>query len=135
METELAKLKSELENFKLLDANTKLQTINKAFDKIEYEFLLEEKDSKIQEYLKIINEKDAQILSQKPCCPVCLTDLDENKKMIAFYNCGHRACSKCFDELPVTNKPLANKPGTTHDFKQCPICKAWISRGVTLADT
>ena len=123
METELAKLKSELENFKLLDANTTFQTINKCFDKIEYEFLLEEKDSKIKEYLKIINEKDAQILSLYPCCPVCLTDLDEKKEMIVFYPCGHRACSKCFDELPWTN-PL----------KCCPICNWGISRSVALAD-
>lgn len=46
------------------------------WDKVKYQFLIEEKDSKIKEYLKIINEKDAQILSRKPCCPVCSTDLE-----------------------------------------------------------
>ena len=133
MKTELSKSKSEPEQ--LENPKPKVNSANTDFDKTEFELLLDEKESKIQEYLKIINEKETQILSQKLCCPICISDLDENKKMIAFYKCGHQACSKCFDELPVTKMPVANKPGTTHDLKRCPICKAWISRSVTLADT
>ena len=128
MKTELSKSKSEPEQ--LENPKPKVNSANNDFDKTEFELLLDEKDSKIQEYLKIINEKETQILSQKLCCPVCISDLDANKKMIAFYKCGHQACSKCFDELPVTNSP-----GTAHNYKHCPICKACIKRSIALADS
>ena len=135
LKKDLTTASSELEQVKLKSRTIEDRTYYNALNADEYELSLIAKDSKIQEYLDEINAKDAefeaaQILSPKPCCPVCLTDLDENKKMIAFYRCGHRACSECFDEFPV-----ANKPGTTHDYKRCPICEAWIVRSMVLADT
>ena len=87
--------------------------------------LLEQKDAEIEEYVKIINEKDNLIAFQRPCCPVCMTDLDENRQWIAFHRCGHRTCSDCFDNLP----PTAEKT------KLCPICRTVITVSVTLAVT
>ena len=121
-------IKSELEQVKLQPKETEVPAASNDLNIRKYKLILDEKESKIQEYLKIINEKDAKIWLQKLCCPVCLTDLDENEEMLVFYACGHRACSKCFDDFPETN--LA---GTPH--KQCPICKAGIIRSVVLADT
>ena len=76
------KMKSKTENHK---EYSKVNAVNNDFDKAEYDLLLDEKESKIQEYLEIINAKDTQLLSQRLCCPVCITDLNENRKMIAFY--------------------------------------------------
>ena len=93
-------------------------------DKKELELVLKEKDSQIQEYLKIINEKDDKIRFEKPCCPVCMTDVDADKRWIAFYQCGHRTCSECYDDLQLT----------LQNTKFCPICQAVISVSVVLAD-
>ena len=85
---------------------------------------MKQKDAEIAEYVKIVNEKDNAISLQRPCCPVCMTDLEENKKWIAFHTCGHRSCSDCFDNLPLT----------AQNNKLCPICKTLISVSLTLAD-
>ena len=103
LKNELAAIKSKLEHVKLQPQKMKVPAASCVLDKQDLKLLLDEKESKIQEYLKIINEKDGQILSQKPCCPVCLTDLDRNQEMIVFYPCGHQSCSECFGELPWTN--------------------------------
>ena len=121
-------LKNELEQVKIQPRKTGLPAASSDLNNQELKLLLDEKESKIKEYLKMINEKDAQILSLNPCCPVCLTDLDENDEMLVFYPCGHRSCSECFDELSWTNTA-----GTPH--KCCTFCNVGIMRSVALADT
>ena len=106
LETELKKAASDLEQVKK-----------------EYELSLKEKDSEMKHYLKIINEKDSQESSQTPCCPVCMSDIDENKQWIAFYKCGHQTCSECYDNLPLS----------AQNTKLCPICNTVISVSVPLA--
>ena len=82
-----------------------------------------QKLSTIQEYLKIINAGDTQLSFQKLCCPVCISDIDENKQWVAFHPCGHQTCSECFIDLPPASR----------DSKRCPICYMLISIGVLLA--
>ena len=66
LKKDLATASSELERVKLKSRTIEDRTYYNALNADEYELSLNEKDSKIQEYLEIINAKDAQILSQKP---------------------------------------------------------------------
>ena len=97
--SKMEKLKREIEVKSSTNDNKILMTSS---EKEEFELTLKEKDSQIQEYLKIINEKDDKIRFEKPCCPVCMTDVDADKRWIAFYQCGHRTCSECYDDLQLT---------------------------------
>ena len=121
LKTELVKAKSDLEKVNRQVANNENTS---TYDKEEYELLLNEKETEIKHYLKIINEKDSQESSQTPCCPVCMSDIDKTKQWIAFYKCGHRTCSECYDDLPLT----------AQNTKLCPICNTVISISVPLAD-
>ena len=105
------------------EPKSKVQTKKNFLNEDEYKMILNEKDLEIKEYLKIINEKDSQS-SQTSCCPVCMTDIGENKQWIAFHPCGHQTCSECFDDLPLT----------AQNTKFCPICNTVISVSVPLAD-
>ena len=125
LKNELAMIKSELEQVKRQPRKSELPAASNDKNKRELKLLLDEKESKIQEYLEIINERDTQISSQRPCCRVCMTDLDETKQWIAFYKCGHRSCSECYDDLPLT----------AQNTKLCPICSTVISVFVPLAET
>ena len=120
--SKMEKLKREIE---VKSANNDNKILMTSPEKEEFELILKEKDSQIQEYLKIINQKDDKIQLQKPCCPVCMTDVEEEKQWIAFYKCGHRTCSECYDDLQLT-------PQNT---KLCPICQTVVSVSVVLADT
>ena len=101
----------------------KITAETKTLKNNEYELLLDQKESTIQEYLKIINARDTQLSFQKLCCPVCISDIDENKQWVAFHPCGHQTCSECFIDLPPASR----------DSKRCPICYMLISIGVLLA--
>ena len=103
---------------------TKATDTTQNSDKREIQLLLEQKNDEIAEYVKIINEKDNLNAFKRSCCPVCMTDLDENRQWIAFHKCGHRTCSDCYDNLPLTAQKT----------KLCPICRTLISVSVTLAD-
>ena len=77
---------------------------------------------------KVINELDSRKSKQTACCPLCFLELEGNKKWIAFYKCGHRTCSECYDDLILTVQQSMQLKST------CPICKAVIEDTITLAD-
>ena len=120
----MTKATTELKQVKLQFKKTEVTTLNNAVNKNEFEILLDEKETQIKEFLEIINAKDTQLSSERPCCTVCMLDIDENKHWIAFYTCGHRTCSECYKDLPLT----------AENTKLCPICNNIISVGVPLVD-
>ena len=73
-------------------------------------------------YYSIKKDTYKQIIKYKPekvfnndCCPVCLDDYNNNKKIS---QCGHTICMKCYDFIINSNKPKCPECRTKWSKKQ-----------------